>query len=345
MTEFGFKSSWSSDLALLPSRGKDIYFTEDYLRLNASAADRPACFVFSDGDRRYLFPALFRDVAILGGGYSDFETAYGYGGPLSSDDDPSFLEEAERALVECLAERKVIGGFTRFHPVLGNVRLARGAFEVMPDRQTVAIDLTLGVDEMLRTSIHQKHRNAINKARREGLTVEFDHDLCFLDEFRGLYTATMDRLSADDFYYFGDEYFSELRRCFYGRVFLGLARHKGQVVSAALFFVDGPWAHYHLAGSREDALGLSPNTLMLYEAALECGRMGAALLHLGGGLSGREDDGLFRFKARFSPLRFEFNTGRLIVLREAYAEACDRWAAANPEKIGKYGAYTLRYRY
>ena len=51
---------------------------------------------------------------------------------------------------------------------------------------------------------------------------------------------------------------------------------------------------------------------------------GAAYMHLGGGLGGREDS-LFHFKAGFSKQRADFFTYRVIADPSAYETLCARW--------------------
>jgi hypothetical protein len=69
------------------------------------------------------------------------------------------------------------------------------------------------------------------------------------------------------------------------------------------------------------------------------------VLHFGGGLSGAPDDGLFKFKAGFSPDRAMFKFGTFLGDKESYVRICDAWQTANPDKVSHYGNRFLKYRY
>jgi lipid II:glycine glycyltransferase (peptidoglycan interpeptide bridge formation enzyme) len=59
--------------------------------------------------------------------------------------------------------------------------------------------------------------------------------------------------------------------------------------------------------------------MTLYQAALWGKQRGNRWLHIGGGLGG-SDDKLFKFKAGFSPLRFQFQTIRMIIDSAKYQQ-------------------------
>jgi thiamine pyrophosphokinase len=63
---------------------------------------------------------------------------------------------------------------------------------------------------------------------------------------------------------------------------------------------------------------------MLLEVMQWAHAQGAAYMHFGGGLGGREDS-LFHFKAGFSKQRADFFTYRLIADSQAYDTLCIRW--------------------
>ena len=68
-----------------------------------------------------LFPYLCRTFEFNGIKYHDFETAYGYGGPVWNNADDTFKEKALRSMVEELGKQHYIAGFlVRFHPLLQN---------------------------------------------------------------------------------------------------------------------------------------------------------------------------------------------------------------------------------
>lgn len=336
---------WNKYLDMLGPAEKDVYFTEEYHALCAAPADTPRAFVHLRGDKVLVFPFLSRTTTMADGTVvKDFESAYGYGGPVANTTDAAFIDEAMDAMaVECAAAG-YIAGFVRFHPLLGNSRLAEKLCAPSFNRHTVAISLAGSEDDMWRGEIHTQNRNVIRKGAREGLVFDADYSFAALGEFRRLYGATMDRLSADGFYYFDDAYFERFRSGVPGS-FIGTVRLAGTVIAAAIFMRRGPYGHYHLSGSDAAFLRLSPNNFMLWNAALELKRQGAELFHLGGGTDGAADNSLFRFKQRFSKSLFDFHIGKIVFNRPEYDRVCAAWAAANPEKEAMYGPRLLKYRY
>ena len=200
----------------------------------------------------------------------DFETAYGYGGPIWHHVNEKFKAVALQLMVEELKRQNYIAGFVRFHPLLANYEgFSEG--RIIEDRKTVAIDLSLEEDDIWMQEIHTKNRNVIKKGEKSGLTFVVDNDYKYLPEFIRLYDATMDKLDAADFYYFKQQYYEEFVKTL-PNSFLGVVLYEDRVISAAIFMYEGCYGHYHLSGSDVSALRLSPNNYMLWHAALELKR-------------------------------------------------------------------------
>lgn len=342
--EFDIVRSWNSYLDLFPEEKKDVYFTESYVKLYENDENEAVCLVCKEGDFVLLFPLLRRKFIYKGSVYYDFETAYGYGGPLFNTDNLSFRE---RALLLCgsYCERNgFVAGFVRFHPLLNNQVMYEAIGDVIYDRQTVAMDLTLSEAGIWSREIRSQNRNIIKKGIKNGLCFTADNDFLYLDTFIQLYDATMRRLSADDSYFFDRTYYDN----FSGTIknsFLGVVSLDGYVIAAAIFFYSYAYGHYHLAGSDPDYLSLSPNNFMIYQAALELKSRGVSAFHLGGGTSSDPGDTLLRFKGHFSPRRNQFMIGKTIFNRQIYSELCDEWARLYPDKVTKYGNFLLKYKY
>lgn len=336
---------WNNYLDMLAPSEKDVYFTEEYHSLCATEADTPRAFVYRSGDKVLLFPFLSRTMVMADGTVvKDFESAYGYGGPISNTTDSVFIRRAmEEMSAEAVADG-YIAGFVRFHPLLGNHSLAGTLCTPLFNRHTVAINLDGSENDIWLNEIHTQNRNVIRKAAKSGLVFNADYSFTALDDFRRLYRATMDKLSADGFYYFDNNYFERFRTLLPDS-FIGTVSHDEKVIAAAIFMHSGPYGHYHLSGSDVDYLKLSPNNFMLWNAALELKKHGVRLFHLGGGTDGSPDNSLFRFKHRFSKELMDFHIGKIIFNKPEYDRVCAMWAADNPEKEALYGSRLLKYRY
>ena len=276
----GFIEHWNQYLEAIPAKLQDLYFREEYVRLYETENEKACCFVFQEDKSIMLFPFLRREFEYKSKTYYDFETAYGYGGPISNDHSEAFMTAALHALATKACEDNYICGFIRFHPLLENWDCFQKVGRLINDRKTIAINLAGGVDATWKNEIHTKNRNVIKKGEKNGLEFIVDNNFEYLQEFEDLYNSTMDKLEADGFYYFGQKYYEQLKDTIKNR-FLGIVRHEGKVIAGAIFFYQLPYGHYHLAGSDKNALKLSPNNFLLWGAAKELINRGVEQFHLG----------------------------------------------------------------
>lgn len=340
----GFTGDWNHYLDYIPAASQDLYFREEYIKLYESECEQACCFVYQKDSHIMLFPFLRRKFEYGGKTFYDFETAYGYGGPVSNDWSEGFMTEALQSLVSKAKEDDYVCGFTRFHPLLENWSCFDKVGRLIKDRKTIAIDLTGGIEATWMNEIHTKNRNVIKKGERNGLEFIADNDFKYLNEFEELYNSTMDKLAADDFYYFAPSYYEQLKNSIHER-FLGIVRHEGKIVAGAIFFYQLPYGHYHLAGSDKSALALSPNNFLLWGAAKELASRGVKYFHLGGGTDGNDDNSLFQYKRKFSRSEYQFSLGKLIFNPAVYNSICADWEKANPEKAEKMKHILLKYKY
>lgn len=334
---------WNDYIKMLAPVERDVYYREEYVRLYETDTEQAICCVAIDGGKIMIFPFLSRSFDYQGQTLHDFETAYGYGGPIWHNADNQFKADALQMMVDELKRENYVAGFVRFHPLLANYE-GFSVGRVIEDRKTVAIDLSLNENDIWMQEIHTKNRNVIKKGEKSGLEFVVDDEYKYLPDFIRLYNATMDKLDAADFYYFDQSYYEELVKTL-PNSFLGVVLHENKVVSAAIFMYEGGYGHYHLSGSDKEALRLSPNNFMLWHAAMELKRRGVKIFHLGGGTTSSEDDSLFCFKSRFSKHTYQFCLGKLIFNELLYQEICMDWEKKNPDKVEQYKYFLLKYKY
>lgn len=335
---------WNQYLSLYKPEQKDTYYTEEYVKLYETDSERALCYVYTEGDNCFLMPFLSRSFSHNGETYYDFETAYGYGGPIYNTGDANFIQNAWNAFMKYANDNHYVCGFVRFHPLLNNIEGFEKVGKLFLDRKTIAIDLSKGVDAAWMNEIHTKNRNVIKKGEKSGLKFIVDDNYERLPEFIDLYNFTMDKLSAEDFYYFQNSYYYNLKTNIKDS-FLGLVENQGKIIAAAIFFYSLPYGHYHLAGSDKNALSLSPNNFLLWNAAKELAGRGVKKFHLGGGTDGREDNNLFQFKRKFSKSEYQFSFGKLMFNQEVYDSVVAEWEAKNPDKVEKLKHLLLKYKY
>ena len=340
----GFTDTWNQYLYSIPADLQDLYFREEYVRLYETECEHARCFVYQEGDSILLFPFLRRTFEYKGITCYDFETAYGYGGPISNNHSENFMTKALKAMKAKAVEEDYICGFVRFHPVLSNWYCFEKVGRLIHDRKTIAIDLTGGIEAIWMNEIHTKNRNVIKKGEKNGLVFIVDNDFSYLKDFEDLYNSTMDKLEADGFYYFEPKYYEQLQNTIENR-FLGIVKHEDKVVAGAIFFYQKPYGHYHLAGSDKTALKLSPNNFLLWEAAKELMNRGVSYFHLGGGTDGSENNSLYQYKRKFSKNEYQFSLGKMIFNQQLYDDICTDWAIKNSDKVDKMKNILLKYKY
>lgn len=307
----------------------DLYFDERYGKLYEEV-EKGVCQVFEFnhplGRVRHLF--IKREIPILLGSerYFDIVTPYGYGGPLMTGCAPEHREELASAFAEAFAAyceaEGVVSEFIRFHPVLGNAQDFEKSYEVRYLRDTVGTSIG-AYDNPVEAEFSASARKNIRKALRDG--VEFrvtlaPHDL---KAFQRIYFATMDRNHADSFYYFNEQYFTQLLESFGERLLLVEVLYEGEVIGMELQFVYNDLIHTHLSGTYEAFHHLSPVYIMQYATVLWAKENGISLIHGGGGRTNSPDDNLLRFKQQFARhTSFAFYSGQKVWNEEIYRRLC-----------------------
>lgn len=334
--------SWNDKLNQFTPDKQDVYFSESYVKLYENAIDKAVCIVATDDDFCVLIPILRREIQP---GYFDFETPYGYGGFIANKTDAGKINEAIEQIKNYLAQNNYVAGFIRFHPLLRNANMCREQVQVVDDRYTIAIDLKPDLNEIWLEQVHTKNRNTIRKAEKRGLTFVADHDFEYMDDFIRLYNKTMDKLGADNFYYFDNQYYLKWLETLKTNSFLAVVKLQDKVISACIVMYQKQWAHYHLSGSDRDFLNLEPNNFMLWNAAMELKKLGAEQFHLGGGIDANPENTLLKFKERFSTNKYMFSFGKMIFNNDLYNQLCMDWERLNAGKTEYFKHFLLKYRY
>lgn len=332
---------WDEYLDCFNDASKDIYYLEEYVRLYENENEKALCALCIDEEKVLLFPFLRKEI----GDFYDFETAYGYGGPISNTSEVVWINQAGKEMEELFRINNYICGFVRFHTLLDNAVVCKDYINVIFDRKTIAMDLNESEEQIWANQISSKNRNMIRKAKKNLLEYKAEYDFESLEEFVGLYLSTMKRLNAEEFYFFDEQYFKQFVKSFQGKSFLGTVRKDGVLVCGALFMYSKEYGHYHLEGSNHEYSGLAANNLLLWETALELQRLGVKEFHLGGGYNSEPENSLYKFKAAFSNLNKDFCIGKWIFNKEQYSKTKEEWMINNPDKADKYGKLLLCYRY
>ena len=339
---------WEACLAQMPH---DFYHKPGYVRLCADQeGGEPLAFVAEEGESRFFVPLVVRPIGsdyLSACGLHDAISPYGYPAPLlkcveNGRTQGDFLEEALRRLLAGLRQQGVVSLFLRLHPLLPLPSEPFGRLGTLVHHgETVFVDLTLPKEEIWHQT-RNDHRRRINRAKRRGCVAEIDRTWSCLDEFIDIYTETMRRVGASDYYFFGKRYFEDLKDALEGALHLCIVRVKESVACAGLFTEVCGIVQFHLSGFRREYTRDEPVKLMVDFVRNWAKERGNWAFHLGGGVGGRKDS-LFEFKSGFSKLRARFHTWRAVVDAEAYQALTGQWqrrAGLEPEEpSGFFPAY------
>ncbi|MDF2095823.1 GNAT family N-acetyltransferase [Aquibaculum arenosum] len=332
--------AWQALLRQCPS---DSYHQPGYLHACSQAEEGELCIALAEAaGQRMGVPLLLRSLPDGQVGW-DACSPYGYPSPLASTDDPTSWRALWEGLRGVLAEYGVIAAFFRLHPLLSTpacLEAAVGVGRLVAHGPTVFMPLEVSEDTLW-SGIRSRFRSNINALKRAGWRYQAD-DWSLLPVFRAIYAETMTRTGAGAFYHFPAAYFEALRDGLgEGASLHAIFDPEGRPASAALFLRHQGIVQYHLGGTASTALAEAPAKLLFHEAALHFRAQGARVLHLGGGLGGREDS-LFRFKAGFSKQSATFHSLRMIVDPGRYARLSGlavSEAGALPSGEGFFPAY------
>jgi hypothetical protein len=324
----------------------DVYHLSDYILAEAKRINAQAEIIhISEGENQFLLPYLLRKCpSLTRPEYStvcyDAVSPYGYPGFLLSQANPkqlSFLAGALQLLIEALRSRQVCSLFVRLHPIL-NTPLCKQLNHccIQFGGTTVSINLKLTEAEQWR-QVQPSRRTRINRCKRSGCETIISAFLpVHIPLFMDIYQDTMDRLEANESYYFRPDYYEVLAHL-NPYFFICIIQQKNQPICAGLFTECCGIVQFHLSGTKTEFLPLSPSSLMLDEVRLWAKARGNYIFHLGGGL-GSHEDSLFQFKASFSQQRHEFCTLRLITDLERYqnlVQTAAKQAEIPPEELLK----------
>jgi GNAT acetyltransferase-like protein len=326
--------AWDDHLSVAK---RDIYHLAGYHAYAEGSGDgEPMLIIVGDRGQGLAWPYLLRRVdavqGLAGTDATDITSVYGYPGPIAWGCKPgdSFIAQAWQEILEVWRQQHVVSAFTRFHPLLGNAATVANLpppvdragmplpQPLVPGGPTVSIDCRLD-DGAARRGYAKVLRQEIDAARRAGLVTEVDEDWSEIETFTRLYGETMQRSGAGAEYMLGPSDVRRLREALGGRLHLLVTRWEDAVGAACLLTELDGIVQAHLAGTNDDLRHLSPLKVLLDDARSWARSRGDHVLHLGGGRAGKEDS-LFAFKARFSPSRHAFHTGRWILEPRLYRE-------------------------
>lgn len=296
----------------------DIYFQKSYVSLYLTEHDSAFEFKYQERDNLFSNISIKRPIFISDQptGFSDLETAYGYGGLFTNSKDKEFLLRARYAYQQRCIKEKIIAEFFRFHPYNNYPVDFSDQFNfIKKDRDTVYVDLTLTREERW-SQYSATTRNSLRKSTSELVFYETQD----ISIFMGLYTSAMKKNNAADFYFFTEDYFKRLLALENVKMFA--VSYNNQVISMTIALFGREIGHYHLSANNSELLKWNGNYFLLdnlFDYTKQYYR-NITSFHLGGGRTSNADDSLLNFKTKFSKSRKTFYIAGKVFIKEAYEE-------------------------
>jgi len=296
----------------------EFYHQSEYLSYEAQRiGGEPFYFLITGAESEvFVLPLIKRSIPNTT--YFDLTSPYGYCGYLSSSNDNVFINEAFCSFDNYCRENRIVSSFIRLNPIYNVSMLNETAsLEHYIHGKVVTVPLKDDYSDILK-NYSSNHKRNIKKLLKQGFTVE-EANWDSIDEFISLYNETMTRLDASGFYFFPIEYYQMLFELGFDLKLLFVKSQNNEIISTALFLSNGEVIQYHLGGTSEQFIKLSPNKLIfdyiikLYSTTVETARW----FNLGGGFGGSEDS-LFRFKKGFAQSFHRFSTVRMVHLKDQY---------------------------
>ena len=343
------KSTWKSILSKIDNYvGQHIYYSLDYLELyNKSAASKSEAFVYQKNNQYFYLTYIKNLISrqLTENNYYDFETPYGYGGPISTTNDTKFLFDAWSSFKDYCNKNFIIAGLIRFDPLLKNHSIANQPFiKLAYEGDVVVNSLNLSKEEIW-NNYSSSTRNKVRKAIKNDIKIRNLKSLRAVNLFKHLYFSSMREKDANENYFFSNGYFNKIFDRLNKNFNLFLAYKKSYVVGGALILCSKKFISLHLSATKKKYLKYGVSSLLRHEIINYYLKEKIEKINFGGGLTKDKDDPLLVFKKGLSKKTEEYYIGKCIFDNKLYNKLCKAWNDKYKKNNEKFSNYFLKYRY
>ena len=314
----------------------DFYHTFEYHLIEVIEDQVPTLIVCKNDNNIIALPLLIRKI--YNTNYYDATSVYGYAGPISKGitskfNNKLFIEK----VMSFFQENNIISVFSRLNPYINYQRdILKNFGSIVNQGKVVNIDLTLDTT-IQRQNYQSRLKTHINKSRRNCIIKKADTPKDLRD-FIDIYYENMNRVQAEDHYYFNQEYFDKIltSKNFKAELLLALDKESGVTIGGSLFVTTKNIVQYHLGATKNEFLDVMPAKLLLDEMRIIATKRGRQFFNLGGGLGGVHNDSLFNFKSSFSKDFKDFELWKLIINQKVYDELVEARKTTSTSFFPKY---------
>ena len=314
----------------------DFYHTFEYHLIEVKEDETSTLIVYKKDNIIIALPLLVRKIYHTN--YYDATSVYGYAGPISKGitsefNNKLFIEK----VMSFFQENKIISVFSRLNPYINYQQdILKNFGSIVNQGKVVNIDLTLDTT-IQRQNYQSRLKTQINKSRRHCIIKKADTPKDLRD-FIDIYYENMNRVQAEDHYYFNQEYFDKIltSKNFKAELLLALDKDSGVTIGGSLFVTTKNIVQYHLGATKNEFLDVMPAKLLLDEMRIIATKRGRQFFNLGGGLGGVHNDSLFNFKSSFSKDFKDFELWKLIINQKVYDELVEARKTTSTSFFPKY---------
>jgi hypothetical protein len=284
-------------------------------------------FVFESEGTRIVYPMFLRPVEGAAPGRKLWDTfTPEYTGPLllGATDEAAFAERYREAFARFAESEGIIAEFAHLHPWKAAETLLDPA-GVEVNREIVYIDTTAAEDEIWSRSLHTEARRQTKQSKAAGVQVRRAETREDVLEFHRLHHLTMERRAALEGYFIPAEFFLDIFEALPRNAFYLLSSYQGRTVGAGFYLQDATHVFWHLSATDLEFSKVRPVNAFHWEAIRAAHQSGKQRLICGAGY--QANDGIFRFKAGFSPLRAHFKIYKRVHDPAAYQALTAAWQA------------------
>ncbi len=318
----------------------DFYHTYDYHQLSKEGDEKPILIKYEEHGNIIGLPLLLRKI--FDTNYYDVTSVYGYAGPVHNGINALFDNaDFSNQLIAFFVENKVVSVFSRLNPFIQyQDSILEGLGDLVGLSKVVNIDLTNEI-EVQRSFFSKTTKRYINKSRKL-CTVRSGRSKEDISSFMQLYYENMDRVHAKKNYYFNEQYFNQFINSadFETDILFAIHNETNEIISAAMMVKTNDIIQYHISGTRNDYLYLTPIRLLIDQMRINGTSEKYKYFNLGGGL-GSSEDSLFRFKSSFSKDFKDFKVWKYIVNPKVYRQLTEELSVSDDES-GFFPIYRLQ---
>ena len=331
------KSEWQTILRKFNNK-HDVYHNYEYLKLYENSECDVVGYFFSDSEDFFFLPYLKKKIE--GSSYFDFESAYGYGGPLTTSIDKDFLSRCWKKFKDKIYKEKIIAGIIRFNPILNSKKYLENIhIKKIYECKSVVLNCHEPL-ENVRDNYSNDIKQRLKKVDKNLISISFNNKMDDLLKFYRIYNQRMHDLKADKDYFFSENYFKRFENLNVENWKIMILRYKDKIIGGALILFSKHICSIHLSSSVKQYFNLSPN-IIIRDALIEfCFKKKIEFIHFGGGRTDKEDDTLLKFKEKFCKTHKLYFLGGIISNDKVYNELINKNSFTN-----KYKNYFLKYRY